>query len=46
MPFDEFSLIIDDYLEILEARKKQNEENESERRRMEAEQKSASQKFK
>lgn len=39
MPFDEFSLIIEDYIELLKARKAQRDKDEAEARRRESDEK-------
>jgi hypothetical protein len=37
MPFDEFSLIVEDYIELLKAKKKKQEQDMEEARKKEAE---------
>lgn len=39
MPFDEFSMIMDDYIELLKQRQKDRETQEAEQAKQEAEQK-------
>lgn len=45
MPFDEFSNIIDDYIDILKHRKAQNDQNEEERKRAESDAERERQKY-